>query len=169
MELKKMDSIELINSTPLNNYKTKKNLIRLRLKHIKSKSNKFYKKYKKLKKRNTIINVVIATLNATSITTLSIGLTTFPPLLLVSLASTSTSSVLSGMTSVLRLENKISLCYTAFLQLSDLFNEYSNKLFINGVSSTDLDGMLSNLNQKLGLILDATQSVSLEESDASTH
>lgn len=160
---------EVKNKTPLlsnaDRYKIKKKLILKRLENIKIRYKNYHKKYKKFKRYNTFINLVIASLNACSITFLSVGLTSFPPLAIVSLGTTSVSSILQGSTSVLNLQNKINLCYTAYLQLLDLYGDYQSKILKNNLSSDDLNNMLDNINDKLGLILDAVAEISVNSID----
>ena len=81
--------------------------------------------------------------------------------LIASLIVSSIASIATPVMAVLDFKEKQHDNHTSYLQLYDLFNDGKNQLL---KASVDLDGLLANLNAKLGLILDSADVVSISES-----
>tara|TARA_R100001198_G_C5236677_1_gene214481 strand:+ start:1967 stop:2440 length:474 start_codon:yes stop_codon:yes gene_type:complete len=150
-------SVEIV-ETP-NNYKDKVALIREILEETKKKKVRHYSIFSKCKIVNTIIKSCINTLNAVSVS--SIILTYSKVSIdanyeLISLVSTSSSSILSALMSSIDLEGKIHSHNTSYLQYTDIYRDVSARLLRNGFSSNDLDILLGEINNRIGLIEDTS-------------
>ena len=143
------------------NYRLKSRLIKHDLKNIKSRKCKHYKRFTKLKKICTIVKTIINLFNSISVCSLVLSFQTHDIVIILALTSTSLSSLLSAVLQTTELENKIHSHHTSYLQYSDVYREINARLKRNGLSSNDLDVMLSELNTRLGLIEDGSLPVSV--------
>jgi hypothetical protein len=133
----------------------KLDLIKKVLKDIKKKKKEHHNKYVKLNNINTMLKTFIAVLNTISVCSLVLS---FFPLSIVcqiiSLSSTSMSAIISSIISAYELEHKLHSNQTSYLQYTDVLRDMSARIYRNGLSSEDLDYMLSEINSRLGLIED---------------
>ena len=114
-----------------------------------------YRRFCKLKRINTIIKTVVHGLNTTSVCSLVLSFTPVSPVCtIIALSATTGSAITSAVSSAWELEHKIHSHQTSYLQYVDIYRDVSARLFRNGLTSTDLDTMLSELNARLGLIED---------------
>lgn len=143
------------------NYRLKSKLIKNDLKNIKSKKGIHYKKFSKLKKVCTIVKTIINLFNSISVCSLVLSFQTSDIVIILALTSTSLSSLLSAVLQTTELDNKIHSHHTSYLQYSDVYREVNARLKKNGLSSNDLDIMLSEMNTRLGLIEDNSLPVSI--------
>ena len=154
MDNKKSETIELI-ETP-NNYIGKVELIRHILEDVKKKKNIHYKKFGRFKKINTFIKSFVNALNAISVCSLVLSLTPATPVTsIIALSATSISAITSAISSSIDLEHKIHSHNTSNLQYNDLYRDISARLLRNGMSSLDLDNLLTEINTRMGLIEDS--------------
>lgn len=142
-------------------------LVKHILKKIKSQSKKHYKKFRKLKKIQTVGKVTINFLNTVSVTSLVITFTALPPVVIISLISSSLSALGSGVMSIIDLSRKITTHQSAYLQLKDIHDSYEATLLKNHLNSEDLDDILKELNVKMGLILDNATNEAVSEDSSS--
>jgi hypothetical protein len=133
----------------------KLDLIKKVLKDIKKKKKEHYKKFADLNRINTLLKTLIAGLNTISVCSLVLS---FFPLSIVcqiiSLVSTSMSAIISSLKHAYELEHKVHSNQTSYLQYTDVLRDMSARIYRNGLSSEDLDYMLSEINSRLGLIED---------------
>jgi hypothetical protein len=149
------DTIKLI-ETP-NNYIGKVGLIRNILEDVKKRKNIHYKKFGKLKKINTFIKSFVNGLNAVSVCSLILSLTPATPIVsIIALSATSISATISAIASSIDIEGKIHSHNTSNLQYNDLYRDVSARLLRNGMSSEDLDNLLSEINTRMSLIEDSS-------------
>lgn len=149
------DTIKLI-ETP-NNYIGKVGLIRHILEDVKKRKNIHYKKFGKLKKINTFIKSFVNGLNAVSVCSLILSLTPATSIVsIIALSATSISATISAIASSIDLEGKIHSHNTSNLQYNDLYRDVSARLLRNGMSSEDLDNLLSEINTRMSLIEDSS-------------
>ena len=148
------ETIELI-ETP-NNYMGKVQLIRNILEDIKKRKNTHYKKFGRFKKINTFIKSFVNGLNAISVCSLVLSLTPATPITsIIALSATSISAIISAISSSIDLEHKIHSHNTSNLQYNDLYRDISARLLRNGMSSEDLDNLLTEINTRMSLIEDS--------------
>ena len=90
---------------------------------------------------------------------------TFTPvsneIMILALSATSISGVLSAVSSSIDFENKEHSHNTSYLQYTDLSRDVAARLLKNGLSSADLDAMLSEVNDRVGLIEDNSLPISV--------
>lgn len=154
-ENRESETITLI-ETP-NNYMGKVELIRHILEDVKNRKNTHYKKFGKLKKINTFIKSFVNGLNAVSVCSLILSLTPATPIVsIIALSATSISAIISAISSTIDLEGKIHSHNTSNLQYNDLYRDISARLLRNGMSSEDLDNLLSEINTRMSLIEDSS-------------
>lgn len=148
-----------INETP-NNYLGKIEMIKCILKDVKKRKNKHYKQFGKYKKINTFTKGLINSLNAISVCSMVL---TFTPvsrtILIVALSATSISGISSAVHSSTDIEGKVYSHSTSYLQYTDLYRDVSARLLRNGMSSLDLDNLLNEINNRMGLIEDVSQPI----------
>jgi hypothetical protein len=141
--------------TSKDNYDIKMNLIKDSLSDIKQRKQRHSDLHSKYRKMNTIVKGFVNTLNAVSVCSMVLTFTPISDMIMLSaLASTSVSSVLSAMTSAMDLEEKISSHNTSYLQYNDIYRETQALVLRNGLSSSDLDVVIDQLNGKMSLIED---------------
>jgi hypothetical protein len=75
-------------------------------------------------------------------------------LLIVALSSTTISIVTSAIHSSTDIEGKVYSHNTSYLQYTDIFRDVQARLLRNGMSSLDLDNLISEINARMGLIED---------------
>lgn len=153
-DYKNTETLELI-ETP-NNYMGKVELIRHILEDVKKRKNTHYKKFGKLKKINTFIKSFVNGLNAISVSSLVLSLTPATPVAsIIALTATTISAITSAISSSIDLEHKIHSHNTSNLQYNDLYRDISARLLRNGMSSEDLDNLLTEINTRMSLIEDS--------------
>lgn len=64
--------------------------------------------------------------------------------------------------SAYEIENKFHSHQTSYLQYVDVHRDLSARMFRNGLSSQDLDNILSELNSRLGLIEDNSLPIKID-------
>jgi DUF438 domain-containing protein len=144
------------------NYASKKSMIKSLIKEIKEKKQKHYEKYSWAKKINTISKTIINVLNAISVSSLVLSLREVSHMTnILALVTTSISSVGSVSVTSYDLDGKVHSHNTSYLQYTDIYRDISARLRRNGLSSEDLDNMLTELNARLGLIEDQSLPISL--------
>ena len=137
------------------NYIGKIEMIRQILTDVKKRKNQHYKQFGKYKKINTFTKSFINSLNAISVCSMVLSFTPISPaVLIVALSATSISSVGSAVHSSIDVEGKVYSHNTSYLQYTDLYRDVSARLLRNGMSSLDLDNLLSEINARMGLIED---------------
>lgn len=149
------DDVELkLIETP-DNYTGKIEMIRQILEDVKKRKCKHYKQFGKYKKINTFTKGIINSLNAVSVCSMVLTFTPISPaVLIVALSATSISAISSAVHSSTDVEGKVHSHNTSYLQYTDLYRDISARLLRNGMSSLDLDNLLTEINARMGLIED---------------
>lgn len=148
------------------NYENKKKSLKQSLKGIKNKKNKHYNKFRKFKRWNMIIKAIINGLNAISVSSIVISLSPASPvMIIIALTSTSLSGVITATTNAIGIDDKVNSHHTSYQQYGDLYRDINARLLRNGLSSEDLDNLLSDLNTRLSLIEDNSLPISNEVSN----
>lgn len=147
----------------LNNSKSK--LIKQQLSKLKKLYKENHHQYKKNKRINMILKLFVNVLNAVTVSSLVIGFSGAAPVLIVSLTASSLSSIISVVNDSVGFLGKAHQYQTTYLQTLDLFNTYNSKLLIK---NSNLDEMLTEINNKLGLILDSAGPLVSISSDGSS-
>lgn len=150
-----VEEVELkLIETP-NNYNGKVEMVRQILDDVKNKKQSHYKCFARYKKINTFTKGVINSLNAISVCSMVLTFTPISPaVLIVALSATSISAISSAVHSSTDVEGKVHSHNTSYLQYTDLYRDISARLLRNGMSSQDLDLLLSEINARMGLIED---------------
>ena len=100
---------------------------------------------------------LINTLNAVSICSIVLNLSPVnQTTIIIALASTTISSLVSAIQSAVDLDFKSHSHNTSYLQYNDTYREVSARLLKNGLTSDDLDLMLYELNNRLNIIEDSS-------------
>lgn len=148
-----LETIKLI-ETP-DNYQGKIKLIQGILEDVKNKKQAHYKCFARYKKINTFVKSVVNALNAVSVCSMVLTFTPVSPaVMIVALSATSISAISSAVHSSTDIEGKVHSHNTSYLQYTDLYRDISARLLRNGMSSQDLDLLLSEINARMGLIED---------------
>lgn len=146
-----------------NNYDGKIELVREILLDIRKRKDKHYKMYRKYKKRCIITKAAINALNAVSVCSLVLSFTPISPAVgIIAITTTSLSSILSAISSSVDIETKTYSHNTSYLQYTDIYRDVKMRLLKNGLSSEDLDSLLNELNQRLGLIEDCSLPITVK-------
>ena len=145
--------LETINS----NYTSKVKLIRSILDDIKKRKDIHYKNFGVYKNLSMYSKTLINTLNAVSICSIVLNLSPVnQTTIIIALASTTISSLVSAIQSAVDLDFKSHSHNTSYLQYNDTYREVSARLLKNGLTSDDLDLMLYELNNRLNIIEDSS-------------
>lgn len=148
------------------NYENKKKSLKQSLKGIKNKKNKHYNKFRKFKRWNMIIKAIINGLNAISVSSIVVSMSPVSPvMIIIALTSTSLSGVITATTNAIGIDDKVNGHQTSYQQYGDLYRDINARLLRNGLSSEDLDNLLSDLNTRLSLIEDNSLPISNEISN----
>jgi hypothetical protein len=140
------------------NYQGKVEMIRSILEGVKKNKYKHYRQFRKYKKVNTCTKALITALNAVSVCSMVLTFTPISPaVMIVALSATSISGIASAVHSSTDVEGKVHSHNTSYLQYTDLYRDVSARLLRNGMSSLDLDNLLSEINSRIGLIEDAAE------------
>lgn len=151
--------VKLIGSP--SNYKGKIEMIRSILNDVKKKKKQHYKQFGKFKKINTFAKSIVNSLNAISVCSMVLTFTPVSPaVLVIALSATSISGIISAVNSSTDIEGKVHSHNTSYLQYTDLYRDISARLLKNGMSSQDLDHLLSEINARMGLIEDQSLPIS---------
>jgi hypothetical protein len=154
------ETINLID-TP-DNYSGKVKLIREILADVKKRKNAHYKSFAKYKTTNTITKSFVNGLNGLSVCSIVL---TFTPIsqsvMIVALCSTSISGLISAVDSAINIEQKVHSHNTSYLQYTDIYRDVSARLLRNGLSSEDLDTLLTEINSRMGLIEDQSLPINI--------
>ena len=156
-----LESIKLI-PTP-DNYNGKIQLIKDILEDVKKKKQTHYKYYARYKKINTFSKSFINTLNALSVCSMVLTFTPINPVvMIVALSATSISAITSAIHSSTDIEGKFHSHNTSYLQYTDIYRDVSARLLRNGMSSLDLDNLLTEINSRMGLIEDQSLPITIK-------
>ena len=144
------------------NFKQKIKMLRETLDDIKKNKQKHYIKFKRLKRHCTFIKTSVNGLNAVSVCSIVLSLDpTSPVSVIIALSSTTISGIISAVSSAFEFEHKVHSHQTSYLQYSDVYRDFSAHIHRNGLSSSDLDKILGDLNSRLSLIEDSSLPVRL--------
>ena len=144
------------------NYSGKIKLVKDILEDIKKKKRAHYKLFARYKKINTLVKSVINSLNSVSVCSMVLTFTPISPaVMIVALSCTSLSALTSAVHSSSDVEGKVHSHNTSYLQYTDLYRDVSARLLRNGMSSSDLDNLLSEINDRVGLIEDQSLPVTI--------
>ena len=125
------------------------------LDEIKTRKEKHYSRYSSYKKTNALYKAVINTLNSVSVCSLVLTFTQINEIInIVALCSSTTATFITASVSAFELESKVYSHQTSYLQYQDMHRDLSAKLYKNGLSSKDMDAVLTDLNARMGLIED---------------
>lgn len=148
-----------------NNYEGKIKLIRSILDEIKNKKKSHYKCFARYKKINTCIKSVVNALNALSVCSMVLTFTPISPVvMIIALSATSVSALTSAVHSSTDIEGIVHSHNTSYLQYTDIYRDLSARLLRNGMSSEDLDKLLSEINTRMGLIEDQSLPIRIRKS-----
>ena len=143
--------------------KEKVDMINGFLRDVKIRKTKHYKKFSSLKKINGVLKSFVNALNAISVCSMVLTFTPVSPVcLIIALSTTSISAIISAVMSAYEIENKFHSHQTSYLQYVDVHRDLSACMFRNGLSSQDLDNILSELNSRLGLIEDNSLPIKID-------
>ena len=146
-----------------NNYKGKVSMVKTILEDIKKKKMKHYNQFSKYKKLNIFTKSFINGLNSISVCSLVVSFNEiYNSIMIIALISTSISSITSAITSSIDIENKVHSHNTSNLQYNDLYRDIAARLLRNGMSSQDLDNLLSEINSRMGLIEDHSEPITIK-------
>ena len=138
-----------------NNYSGKVTMVKTILEDIKKRKRNHYNLFSKYKKSNTFIKCFINGLNSVSVCSLVVSFQEiYNYIMIVALITTSISSITSAITSSIDIEHKSQSHNTSNLQYNDLYRDIAARLLKNGMSSSDLDVLLSEINSRISLIED---------------
>lgn len=155
------ESIKLI-ETP-DNYHGKKKLIQAILEDVKNKKQAHYRCFSYYKKINTIVKSVVNALNAVSVCSIVLTFTPVSPVvMIIALSATSVSAIASAIHSSSDIEGKVHSHNTSYLQYTDIYRDVSARLLRNGMSSEDLDNLLTEINSRMGLIEDQSLPIKIK-------
>lgn len=136
-------------------YAHKKRLIDGLMRQAKFKSRMHYLKYMSFKAISTRLNIIVNILDAISVSSIVINMSPeYTNLKISSLVTTSTSAILSIFVTTYDFNDKINRHQTSYLQYTDIYRDIDAKIAANGLTSKELDAMLTQLNSRLGLIED---------------
>ena len=145
--------LEPINS----NYLSKVKLIKSILDDIKKRKDIHDTNFGVYKNLSMYSKTLINTLNAVSICSIVLNLSPVnQTTIIIALASTTISSLVSAIQSAVDLDFKSHSHNTSYLQYNDTYREVSARLLKNGLTSDDLDLMLYELNNRLNIIEDSS-------------
>ena len=161
--MKKVSEIQLnLTDTPANIQQAKSKLIRKKLREIRELYKKNFKKFKTYKRYNTTFKVIINVLNACTVSSAVISFSGMPIIAILTIATSSISTILSVINSTIDFQARYHVYQTSYLQLKDLYDSNTSNLLSR---HSNLDHILNDINQKLGLILDSSNPVSLSSTD----
>ena len=143
-----------------NNYSDKVEMIRSILDDVKKRKKEHYTQFGKYKKINTFTKSLVNALNAISVCSMVLTFTPVNPVvLIVALTATSVSGISSAVHSSTDIEGKVHSHNTSYLQYADLYRDVSARLLRNGMSSLDLDNLLTEINSRMGLVEDHSEPI----------
>ena len=155
------ETIKLI-ETP-DNYQGKIKLIQSILDDVKNKKQTHYKCFARYKKINTFVKSVVNALNAVSVCSMVLTFTPVSPaVMIIALSATSISAITSAVHSSTDIEGKVHSHNTSYLQYTDIYRDVSARLLRNGMSSQDLDNLLTEINSRIGLIEDQSLPIKIK-------
>lgn len=140
-------------------YKNKIKIFKEILENIKKKKDKHYKKYKKLKCINNFLKVGVNILNAGSICSLVISYMGMTPVIVISLSLTSLSTLITAGMNSYDIDYKIQSHNNSYLQFSEIYRHYQSILIKNGLTSKQVDEYLTEMNEKINLVMDTEEPI----------
>jgi hypothetical protein len=144
-----------------NNFIAKMSMIRKRLDSIKHRQREHFRRFKILKKRNIYFKAIINVLNTISVTSLVLTFSVSSITLVVCAVSNSLSAVGTAILSVVDMDAKAHSHQTSYLQFVELHDSYIADVLRDNLTGKDLDRILTELNAKVGLILDNCEPIEL--------
>ena len=142
-------------------YDRKRENVKKLINRMSSKANEYNRQYIKYKRITNVSEALMLGLSALLTSSLFVSFYGDRDVLLVSMVLSTVSSVGSAILRSLDFGSKQHNSQTSSLQYKDAARGYHNKLLMNGLSTTDLDNMLSSMNTRLGLLEDGESGLSL--------
>lgn len=140
----------------------KKRLIQKQLQTIKNLYKANFKRFKKNKRINSILKVTINLCNAVTVSSVVLSFSGAIPILVVTIVSSSIGGIVSVINDTVNFQEKAEIHKTTYLDMLDIYNTYSNLMLKDVV---DYDSILSEINNKMGLILNSAIPVSTSSND----
>ena len=143
------------------NFTAKLNMIRRRLDRIKHRQMEHCRQFKRLQRVNMNFKAFINVMNSISVTSLVLTFSGSDTTLIICAFSNSLSAIGTAILSVANMEDKSHSHQTSYLQFVELHDAYTAELLVDNLCGQDLDRILSDLNSKVGLILDTCEPIEL--------
>jgi hypothetical protein len=143
------------------NFTAKLTMIRQRLNHIRHRQAEHFKQFKRLNIWNINFKAIINVLNTISVTSLVLTFSGSQTTLVICTISNSISAIGTAVLSVVNMEAKSHSHQTSYLQFVELHDTYIAELLHDNLNGQDLDRILTDLNSKVGLILDNCEPIDL--------
>lgn len=137
-------------------------LINKQLSTIKKLYKKNFRLFKKYKRINTIMKVGINLCNAVTVSSLVLSFSGAVPILVLTIASSTLGGTLQVINDTVDYQAKAHTHQTTYLQELDIYNTYMNEMLSK---NRNLDNILTELNNKMGIILDSSLPVSTSSTD----
>jgi hypothetical protein len=148
-----------------NNKQAKVEMIQRILSETETRKSTHYKQFRRMKYWSSAINMAINGSNAISVCSLVLSFVPSDPhFVIVALVATTTSSFVSALSTSYDLETRVHSHQTSYLQYKDICRDMAARLFRNGLSSQDLDAMLTELNTRISLVDDSSLPIHISDS-----
>ena len=146
---------ELIPLVDGSNYAVKVDMIKSILDDVKYRKTQHYSAFGRYKRINTAVRSFVNSLNALTVCSMVLTFTPVSPILMiVAITASSLSGIASALSSAVDIDAKVHSHSTSYLQYVDLYRDVGARLVRNGLSSLDLDRLLTEVNSRMGLIED---------------
>lgn len=141
---------------PVSKYGDKIQLIKESLEDIKLKKQKHSTQYKQYKKTNTIFKTIVNILNTLSVSSMVLNfMDSNEGIMVIALVASTISAVISALAQSLEVENKAVSHNSSYLQYSDIYRDVNARMLRNGLSSKDLDDIITDLNSRIAVVMDS--------------
>jgi hypothetical protein len=146
------------------NFKAKLKLIRHRLDRIRRRQAEHFRHFRRLNKWNINFKAIINVLNTISVTSLVLTFSGSHTTLILCTVSNSLSAVGTAILTVVNMDALSQSHQTSYLQFAEVHDDYIAELLVNDLNGQDLDRILTEINSKVGLILDNCEPIDLSSS-----
>jgi hypothetical protein len=146
------------------NFKAKLKLIRHRLDRIRRRQAEHFRQFRRLTKWNINFKAIINVLNTISVTSLVLTFSGSHTTLILCTVSNSLSALGTAILTVVNMDALSQSHQTSYLQFAEVHDDYLAELLVDDINGQDLDRILTEINSKVGLILDNCEPIDLSSS-----
>ena len=149
-----------------NNKMAKVHMVRSILAETEKRKSAHYARFRHMKYWSSVVKMLINGSNAISVCSMVMSFAPVDPgVMVVALVATTGSSIVSAVSTSYDMDTRVYSHKTSYLQYKDICRDMSARMYRNGMSSEDLDDVLTELNTQISLVDDLSLPIVIRDVD----